>query len=396
MFQNDQEAISYIESQRVKRSLEDYKKILEKYDIATNELYFIHVTGTNGKGSTVQYLRRLLNAAGKKVGTFTSPYMISYHDRFCIDGEPISSEALLMIANQYESVIVGEKLSKFEIDVLIMLIYFKLKKVDYAIVEVGIGGRYDKTNVIDSKLSLITNIGYDHMPSLGTTLKEVAYHKAGIIKSGSTVITTINQEECLNEIVKEAKDKKATLLMCPRIYHPSLCFSYRGISNIDLGDVAYYQLPNAILALEAFFYLNIPLSEDKIKEALYQLSWPGRFEKIVYKNRDIYIDGAHNRDGIRALKETIQQKRLDPIVIFSALKDKDYKEMISCLSQDFNVIITSFDDERQMDLSEFPNHKVFPCFEKALNEAFALSKDIVVTGSLHFISAVRKYLKNGS
>lgn len=397
MFKTDTEAIYYIEHQIHKRDLSEYKKILEKYHISTSGLKFIHVTGTNGKGSTVSYLRCLLNQAGKKVGTFTSPYLVSYHDRICIDQIPISSEDLLKIVNEYEEIIVGEQLSKFEIDVLIMLIYFQQQKVDYAIVEVGIGGRKDKTNVIASCLSLITNIGYDHMPSLGNTLAEVAYQKAGIIKKNTAVITTIQDQKCLDVVTEEAMKQNAKMVQVtiPKVEHYPICFDYQGIQDIELGNVALYQVQNAVLALEAFSYLGESLSQDKIKEALFNMKWPGRFERFDYQNHVVYIDGAHNIDGIHALHKTLQaRKGTKKTIIFSALRDKDYPLMITFLQQYYDVYLTVFEDERKVEIDDLKAYPfVFASFEEAMRQALQQEGEIIITGSLHFISYVRNKLK---
>lgn len=395
MFNTAHEAIEYIEKQIHKSSLSAYQKILKQHHISTNGLKFIHVTGTNGKGSTVNYLRSLLNQAGYKVGTFTSPYLVSYHDRICIDQIPISDEALLEIMNEHYDWIVHEQLSKFEIDVLIMLIYFEHQHVDYAIVEVGIGGRYDKTNVIDSCLSLISNIGHDHIPSLGNTLEDIAYQKAGIIKENTAVITTVTQPSCLEVIKKEATLKQAQVIEChpPIVTGYPIMFEYRGI-QLRMDQAALYQVSNACLAIEALFYLNVKLTDQQIENAINETSWPGRFEKIEYHGRSIYIDGAHNIDGIHALQKTIDAfKQKDIIIIFSALRDKDYEKMIAELEKHYTVFLTVFLDERKVSLDDLKVYThVFSSFEEALTEALLTDQMIVVTGSLHFISDVRRKL----
>ncbi|WP_041139904.1 bifunctional folylpolyglutamate synthase/dihydrofolate synthase [Beduini massiliensis] len=395
MFKTAQEAIDYIERQIHKSSLSAYQEILKQHQIPTDTLKFIHVTGTNGKGSTVNYLRSLLNQAGYRVGTFTSPYLISYHDRICIDKKPISDEELLTIVNKHYEWIISEQLSKFEIDVLIMLEYFSSSQVDYAIVEVGIGGRYDKTNVISSCLSLITNIGHDHIPSLGNNLEEIAYQKAGIIKENTAVITTVSQSGCLALIKEEAELKHAQMIVCqpPIVNTYPICFSYRDMP-LQLHQTALYQVENVCLALEALFYLKVSLTSQQIEAAILETNWPGRFEKIPYHGRSLYIDGAHNIDGIIALEKTIDAfKQKDVIIIFSALKDKDYELMIAELEKRYTVYLTVFADERKVNLSDLKAHSfVFASFEEALSQALTTDQMIVVTGSLHFISDVRRKL----
>lgn len=392
MFKTDTDAINYIEKQIVKRSFDDYLKILKKYQIKIDGLFYIHVTGTNGKGSTINYLSNLIQASNHKVGTFTSPYMISYHDRICINGVAISSTELLRIVNEYEHIIVNEKLSKFEIDVLIMLVYFHEQQVDYAIIEVGIGGKTDKTNVIDANIALITNIGYDHMPSLGTTLLEVTEHKAGIIKKGCTVITTEHNKECLKVIEKTSVKQNAKLIQLEQCENNETSINYKNWT-IDLGDVALYQKNNAILALAAFSELSIELDAEVVQSVMKDLLWPGRFEKIIGYDKTIYIDGAHNIDGIKALLKSISSLEGKTIIIFSALKDKDYNEMIKLLNNKYDVYVTVFKDERQIDVQDLSNYdNVFDSFDLAFNQASMNGDNIVITGSLHFISSVRKKL----
>lgn len=392
MFKTDTDAINYIEKQIVKRSFDDYLKILKKYQIKIDGLFYIHVTGTNGKGSTINYLSNLIQASNHKVGTFTSPYMISYHDRICINGVAISSTELLRIVNEYEHIIVNEKLSKFEIDVLIMLVYFHEQQVDYAIIEVGIGGKTDKTNVIDANIALITNIGYDHMPSLGTTLLEVTEHKAGIIKKGCTVITTERNKECLKVIEKTSVKQNAKLIQLEQCENNETSINYKNWT-IDLGDVALYQKNNAILALAAFSELSIELDAEVVQSVMKDLLWPGRFEKIIGYDKTIYIDGAHNIDGIKALLKSISSLEGKTIIIFSALKDKDYNEMIKLLNNKYDVYVTVFKDERQIDVQDLSNYdNVFDSFDLAFNQASMNGDNIVITGSLHFISSVRKKL----
>ena len=190
MFRNIDKAIAYIESKRHKNTIESFGRILEELGIDTKQKNMIHIAGTNGKGSTVNYLRSILNAHGYHVGTFTSPYMIKHNDRIRIDDHPISDEDLLALINKYESVIEEKNLSMFEIDVLIMLDYFSTHELDYRIIECGIGGANDKTNVIQPIISAITNIGNDHLDQIGPSLYDVINEKMGIIKEGQYFITS--------------------------------------------------------------------------------------------------------------------------------------------------------------------------------------------------------------
>lgn len=393
MFKTDTEAISFIEKRIIKSSFEEYQKKLIKHNIPTSNIKFIHVTGTNGKGSTVNFLSHFLMQKGYKIGTFTSPYMVSYHDRICINDKPISGKDLLDIVNRYYDMIIEENLSKFEIDVLIMLVYFHEQNIDYGIIEVGIGGLNDKTNVISSCLSLITNIGYDHMPSLGSTLEEVSYQKAGIIKPNSCVITTEKRQNCLDVISSYAKSKNAKMISVnpPKLIDYPLKFNYLDY-EIDLKDRPLYQVNNICLALTALNELGVLLNDKEIEEAINQSFWPGRYEKI---NERVIVDGAHNIDGINALIETLELEKEPIVIIFSALKDKDYPLMIEKLSKKYLVYLTIFEDERKIDINELRDYPhVFNNFNDAYDAALKLDRKIIVTGSLHFISEVRKILKS--
>lgn len=392
MFKTASDAIQFIESRIVKSSFKSYQEKLKKYAIDTNFTRFIHVTGTNGKGSTVNYLSHLLQQAHFRVGTFTSPYMVSYHDRICINDKPISDEDLLAIVNQYYEMINNENLSKFEIDVLIMLVYFKKKKIDYGIIEVGIGGLNDKTNVIYSIMSLITNVGYDHMPSLGTTLQEVCRQKAGIIKENSIALTTVQELDLLNIISKVSNEKKAQMIqvVLPKVTRFPIQFNYLGY-QINLNNQALYQINNFCLALSALKSLEVPLTQEQVNDAIKHSLWPGRFEII---NDRVIIDGAHNINGIEALCKTLKAKNEPFTIIFSALRDKDYPLMIEKLSQHYLVYLTVFEDERQIDLDLLKGYPyVFKNFQDAYQSALALDQKIIFTGSLHFISEVRRFFK---
>lgn len=368
MFKTIEEALQYIESKRVKRTLQQFQETIQKYHFNTNLKNVIHIAGTNGKGSTVNYLKDILVGHGYRVGTFTSPYMIVHNDRICINGQPISNADLLASINDLYPIIEQEQVSMFEIDILLMLQYFNKQALDYHIIETGIGGRNDKTNIFNSKISAITNIGYDHQFMLGDTLLEIAAHKAGIIKEKQIFLTTETKEEVLSLFKDTCKSKNTTMKQVKPLMIESML------------SKASYQKYNVALAL-AIAKECICLEASIVKQAIHDSMWPGRFEQFG----NIYLDGAHNIDGIKALVQTIKDNEFQNVgIIFSALQDKDIDEMLAIL-KDYPVIEASFDDER----SSFSNDVDFTV---ALQEARQQYSTIVVTGSLHFISTVRKYL----
>lgn len=382
MFDNIKEAVDYIESKRVKRSFEQFQEIVNKYHFNLNQKNMIHVAGTNGKGSTTNFIKEILMKHGYTVGTFTSPYMLVHNDRICINGEMISDSKLLEIINGLIDIIEIEKLSMFEIDVLIMLRYFNECDLDYRIIETGIGGLNDKTNVIDSICSVITNIGYDHQFMLGDTLEEIALQKAGIIKTCKPCYI-VKQRNQINDIfnrVCEINNSKLHIVEIDNITKYPYVFNC--LDHIyKLENCGSYQINNASLAITVCNDL-IELDNDLVQVALDDFSWPGRFERFG----NIYLDGAHNIDGILALIQTLKDQKLeDVVIVFSALGDKDISEMLELL-KDYPVIQASFEDERlKSDALDFKD---------VFNQVQGNYKNIVVTGSLHFISAVRKYLKN--
>lgn len=374
---NISEVIAYIESKMNKKSLEEYASILSKHGIKLKAKKIVHVTGTNGKGSTIHYLANFLMKKGYKVGTFTSPYLISYHDRFCINNTPISDQDLYDIVMRYYDIIEDEKLSKFEIDVLIMMIYFSENDLDYALIEVGIGGLEDKTNVIDKDLAIITNIQRDHMPRLGNTLLDICKHKAGIIKENINVVIGIEEDDLVNYVA----------YICDKLHSNLYQVS---IEDLNYGDLPLYQHKNISIAYKALEVLGEMIDVKDIDDVLMHTGWKGRFERFNINNHHIIIDGAHNLDGIEALMKSLNG---DYLVIFSALRDKDYEHMVARLEEKYEVYVSVFEDERKMteeDLKQFKHS--YSNFNDALEASMKQDKDIVITGSLHFISYVRKVL----
>lgn len=379
MFDDVQKAIAYIEGKRAKRTFSDFQEILKSYHIPVTLKNIIHVAGTNGKGSTTIFMRDLLMQQGYRVGTFTSPYVISHHERIAVNGHPISDEDLLKIVNQLYDMIEEQHLSMFEIDVCIMLVYFSQLNLDYHIIECGIGGLFDKTNVLDGDVAVITNIGLDHQFMLGKTLMEIARHKAGIIKNNKVLFTTELNPEILQYFQQVCFERKT------KFYHvtlpQNLVFPYRlqlqgQILQMALPD---YQVANFMLAYHVISYLT-EIDNDSLQKVINHFFWPCRFEKIGH----FYLDGAHNIDGIKALLKTIKAQQLNDVgIVVSILQDKDQQEMLDLL-QGYDWMQASFDDDR--------SDNTHVSFFEALKIMRQKHQQVVVTGSLHFVSTVRKYL----
>ena len=371
----------------------------------------IHVTGTNGKGSTIAFMRELFARHGKKVGTFTSPHIISIHDRICINGEPISDEDFIRLADQVKAMEqrlleTHDQLSFFELLTLIALLYFKEQEVDLVLLEVGIGGLLDTTNVVTGEIAIITSIGLDHQETLGDSLTAIAEQKAGIFKPGkSAVIANLAPEAQL------VCQKTATNLGVS-LYQADQDFSFRNgnfssssladFNHLILGLEGTYQEENAALALQTFLLFmaqrNEKVDQEAVRAALRTTRWAGRLEAVT---EHIYLDGAHNLPALERLVEFIQEKiqqGYQPHILFGALKRKNYSGMLTYLTEhlpDVALYVTSFDYQGSLEEQDFGDYTSIASYRDFIDnfEASAQEKDLLfVTGSLYFISEVRACL----
>lgn len=370
----------------------------------------IHVTGTNGKGSTIAFMRELFVSHGKNVGTFTSPHIVSIHDRICINGQPISDADFIRLANQVKEMEqrlleTHDQLSFFELLTLIALLYFKEQKVDLVLLEVGIGGLLDTTNVVTGEIAVITSIGLDHQETLGNSLEEIAKQKAGIFKPERVAVIANLAPEAQIVCQKISEDLGVTLYQADKDFSfksGDFSSSLADLTQLKLGLEGAYQEENVALALQTFLLFMTQrgekLNEEVIRLALKTTRWAGRLEAVT---GHIYLDGAHNLPALERLVEFIQEKiqqGYQPQILFGALKRKDYSGMLNYLTEhlpDTALYVTSFDYQgslEEQDLSDY--HRVasyrdfIDDFEKSAGE-----KDLLfVTGSLYFISEVRAYL----
>lgn len=396
MFDNIKDAISYIESKRNKRTVDEFRNTLRNLGINMAQKNMIHIAGTNGKGSTVNYLRAILNAHGKSVGTFTSPYMVTHNDRICIDGQPISDEDLLMYINKFYHTIEVDDMSMFEIDTMIMLAYFEDHDLDYRIIECGIGGLHDKTNVIDARISAITNVGMDHAEQIGPTLYDIINEKIGIIKPHQLFITSEISGTVLARFQEMCDAHDATMIVVPEYENTGypFWFVYRDMKFV-LKDQASYQVTNARLALTIASKL-IDLDKNLTVKAVEGAIWKGRFETLNYKAHKVIIDGAHNVPAMHELVKTLYYYRdQKACVIYSSIKEEQVEGCLDLLKKtDFPIVLTQFADERSFDLKKYAVDGVryIAHFDEALNALVHQYDLIFVTGSLHFISRVRAYI----
>ena len=382
-------------------SLDHFKALLESLGNPQHQLKTVHIAGTNGKGSTTNYLRAILQTSGLRVGTFTSPHLEVHNDRIRINDVYISDEQLLYYGNRFAELIEENNLSMFEIDTLIAIQYFLDQDVDIALFEVGLGGRLDATNVIIPMISLITTIGFDHMDILGDTLALISMEKAGIVKEGVPLYTSEDKPECLDvfkQICIELNAKFNTIKEAQNIeLKYGIRFSYDQLL-IHLNTSALYQVKNASLAIEGARYLSnyFEINDDNIINGLKDTQWKGRFE-LVSTNPHIIIDGAHNTHGVSALVESARYLPKPLVIVFSALRDKETDAMLDdLLSIADEVIVTEFEFYRAASLEMLRHGNVLAIQDnhEAIRKGIALSLKgtCLITGSLYFISQVRQLI----
>ena len=370
----------------------------------------IHVTGTNGKGSTIAFMRELFVAHGKTVGTFTSPHIVSIHDRICINGEPISDTDFIRLAEQVKTMEqrlleTHDQLSFFELLTLIALLYFKEQEVDLVLLEVGIGGLLDTTNVVTGEIAIITSIGLDHQETLGDSLEEIAKQKAGIFKPGKSAVIANLASEAQLVCQRTATDLGVSLYQADQDFsfrNGNFSSSLADFNHLILGLEGVYQEENAALALQAFLLFmaqrDEKVDQEAVRVALQATKWAGRLEAVT---EHIYLDGAHNLPALERLVEFIQEKiqqGYQPQILFGALKRKDYSGMLTYLTEhlpDTALYVTSFDYQGSLEEQDFGDYTSIASYRDFINnfESSAGEKDLLfVTGSLYFISEVRACL----
>lgn len=430
MFSTYEEAVFWIESRLmlgIKPGLMRMEWLMERLGHPERKIKAVHVGGTNGKGSTVTYLRSILEEAGYETGTFTSPYIEQFNERISVNGVPISDAEVLELVNvMYPLVMELEETeyggaTEFEIITAMALYYFAdIHPVDIAIIEVGLGGRFDSTNIIQPLLSIITNIGLDHVKILGSTHKEIAFEKAGIIKHGTSLITAVSQQEARDVILQEAKMKEAAVYLLYEqftiVHHHSIdsgetfTWHYKDtvLEDVSISMYGKHQTENASLAMMAAYLLqkeySLEITGEHLRNGLKSAFWPGRFEKVS-SNPVVILDGAHNEEGIAALSAELEKRYSGRYIkiVFSALGDKRLDKMIARLDRVADrITFVAFEHPRATtaenlyNLSYSKNKYLNEDWQKALEEEFRTQKEdeiLVITGSLYFIKQVKAFLK---
>lgn len=411
--------IEWVQSQKrfsKKTNLDNMKYFCKLLCNPESSFKAIHVTGTNGKGSTVAMLTSVLMAKGYNVGTFTSPYIESFNERIAFNTKPIDDDDLLKMANRVIEIypILEEnnfpKPTFFEFITLCAFCYFKsLNNLDYAVIEVGMGGRLDSTNVITPIVSIITNVALDHMQILGNTKEAILIEKLGIVKDNIPVVCGL-KEENLKMIATNVANIHNSQIVFPKYNEvknvkcdlSDTCFTYQG-QDYQLSLLGFHQVENALLVIETFNLLkdDLKLSIQDLHNGLKNTKWVGRLEKI---NDDpvIYIDGGHNIDGISRITEFVKSLNIPNVrAVISISHDKELLPMIKMVDETFDeIIFTSYTYARSAkaedlyNLSSSKNKKCIENLDVAVKYVLTNKKPITVfLGSLYLASEIRNKLK---
>ena len=373
-------------------SLEAMQYFMDNYDNFDEKMKFIHIAGTNGKGSCTEMISNILMKQGYKVGKFISPHLIKYNERISINGKEISdgemSNLIEELKPQIENYNKVEKvnITLFELETIMALLYFYRNNVDFVVLETGLGGLYDCTNIIKEPIvSVITSIGYDHMNILGNTLQEIAYQKAGIIKKNSDTVIFEQKPEIDDIFINECKIKNNNIHIVKKMDISNYkfdnkyqYFDYKEMKNLSINLKGKVQVKNASLCVEVMRVLNkygYKVEMENIQKGLTNVIHKGRMEELNI-NPTIVYDGAHNESAIINLKDMVKMyyNKLQRVYIISILNRKDYKKILELLSEDSNAIfvLTSGNDEEMYTSKE----KLFEYMKKFVEIDKLYKKDL--------------------
>ena len=368
----------------------------------------IHIAGSNGKGSTANYLANIYRAQGLKVGLFTSPYLEAVNEMINVNGSNITDEELTKYLEEYAKLFDKYCLSPFEIQTFVALTHFQRMNCDIAVIECGMGGEIDATNIFTPIASVITSISLEHTAFLGRSICEIAYQKAGIIKNEIPVITGILEDEAINTIVEVSKENNCQLAVAVEpakvVYeNKGFNFAYGTLDDMRINSAAIYSLKDACIALEVVNKLNelFPVSEEAIKVGLANTYMPVRME-IIKDSPLLIIDGSHNPEGIKNLVNSLQNvaQNREIHVLFACFRDKNIERMLAYLGEySKDIVLTTFPHERARTEEEYFLYMDDYSFKEdaiaTLNEMLNLYPDdcILVTGSLAFAAYIKQNIK---
>lgn len=415
----------------IKLGLSNIERLTDILEKPQNSFRSIHIAGTNGKGSTTTMIASILQRSGWKVGMFTSPHLKSFTERIRINGIQISESDVVSLTHKIRECFAGTDLNPtfFEVVTALAFYYFSLKKVDWAVIETGMGGRFDATNIIHPELSIITNIDIDHAEYLGNSIPAISHEKAGIIKQGVPVITAARQPEAIKKISETAKSNNSVIHVYGRDFTSSSVSSdlnrqifnysgYRPMENVSLNLSGNYQAVNASLAIRAVELLNNSgenIADINVRNSLSKIAIEGRLE-VVSEKPFIILDSAHNPEAARrlsvSLKELFPNKKITMII--GIMKDKDIAGILKpILEISDSIILTMPEGERaaspeeintktaSLIMNTITQKHVSITLTDSVSEALEISKKmwlddsiICVTGSFYTTGKVKELLGN--
>ncbi|MCL4529143.1 MAG: bifunctional folylpolyglutamate synthase/dihydrofolate synthase [Chloroflexi bacterium] len=396
-------------------NLDRMRALMAELGYPQDQYPIIHVAGTKGKGSVCALCASALQAAGYKTGLYTSPHLLDYAERIRINGEPISHAELVQLVEQVKPAVSRiPKLTTFEITTAIGFLYFAQQKVDAAVIEVGLGGRLDATNVVMPKVSVITSLSYDHMAVLGNTLTLIAGEKAGIIKPGMPLVSAPQKDEALQVLVRIAKERNAPMTLVGRdVTFKSLNHSLDGqtiqiVNNLQPSNLPTFKLPllgahqvdNAATAYTALKVSGLKISDRDIQNGFAEVKWPARFE-VVRREPPVIFDSAHNQDSFARLRQALDDyfPNKSVYLIFGASEDKNIPGMfVEIKPKVKRMFVTKANHPRALEpekivelarQAEVPNEAA-ESVESAFASALALSEkdgSIVLSAGSMFVTA---------
>ncbi len=419
---NFNDAMNYLENLKnlgFILGLDNIKKLMEALGRPDKKLKFIHVAGTNGKGSTSTYVAHVLTNAGYKTGIYTSPSILRFNERFVIDGAEIETDR---IAKLFEKIRTASEeneiqITAFEAETALAVLYFAEEDCDFAVLEVGMGGRLDATNFIDAaEVTIITNIGIDHIDFLGSTLTEIAHEKAGVIKEGTVVVSYKQEDEAKAVLDDTAKEKHAAIhyldlddVVLKEVGIDGQLLSFHEFDDVKISMIGDYQPYNAALALMAISELKklgYSIDDDAVKSGMESAIILGRFQ-LINDDPVVIVDGAHNVQGVESLVSTLKKLYGDKkhIFVFGTLRDKDYITSIKMTIPIAKLYFTTRpDSDRALSSIDLKNEIIMNggsaiaigSTSAALNAAIKSAEvddTIICFGSLYQVGEVLEYFK---
>lgn len=394
--------------------------MLEKLGRPQQNMSVIHIAGTNGKGSVSAFLCSILKGAGIRTGMFTSPHLVDFRERICVDGQMISREEVTKLGNMLLEEDFGTVPTMFDYCLAMALLYYRDRQCQAAVIETGLGGRLDSTNAIGvPEVTVVTKIGYDHMAVLGDTLDKIASEKAGIIKKGTKLVLESQEKDAMDVLLETAEKEAVTEIKIADMHDVTECryengrqyFSYQKYKNLEMAMLGVHQYENAAAAILAaeIFLKDRGISDEKaeyyIREGIKKTRWEGRME-ILSREPFFMVDGAHNGNGVAALAESL--RTLFPgekfHFVMGVMADKNYEEMIEellPLALDFKTV--TVESERALaaqELSEKIRAKgicdagLLHSFDELMPGRLEVAHKTIAFGSLYFVGEIEKYFQD--